>query len=181
MRIFAVCLACLIGCLAGTLRSAAVAGNYDDGSHNCATTNAQNASWAGRDMHGQSLEYTDLRGANLQNVNLRNAQLKCIDLRGADLRGADLRGTDLLGVDFDGARLDGASFDGMRGNGVSAPGERTALSNGQVRAFINDCVGCNFARADLRARNLSNIKLTGANLSDAISAALTCEASILSA
>lgn len=90
MRILAVSLACLVGCLAGMLRTAAVAANYDDWSHsNCVTTNAQNANWSGRDMHRQSIEYTDLRGANLQNTNLRNARLKCVDFRGADLRSSD--------------------------------------------------------------------------------------------
>ena len=93
----------------------------------------------GIDFHGKNLEKGDFAGENFENANLSAANLRGINLAGANLRGVDLSGADLTGANLEGADLTGANLSGAK------------------------LIG-----ATLKKTRLHDVKLEGADLTDAV-------------
>ncbi len=137
------------------------------------------------------LRRANLRGANLRGANLRGANLTGANLIGSDLRGAKMQGAVIVGVkacwtDLRKADLRRAKVKTPTCNGTPKPRtkrERALVSLdprefpdagcGTPLAYQGECMGANYAGADLRGTDFTGadlylVNMEGANLEGAI-------------
>jgi uncharacterized protein YjbI with pentapeptide repeats len=124
----------------------------------------------GRDMHGQDLHGstyigTDMRNINLRDANLQNVKFIGVDISGGHLDGSDLRGATFTGVDFSDVTWSNARVSDVRLTGVDL--ERPQFAGVEVHTLLSRCIGCDFARADLRGLDMHGTILIGADFHDA--------------
>ena len=111
------------------------------------------ADLSGADLSGADLSFAKLSGADLPNAKLFQADLSFAKLSGADLFQADLSGADLRY-----ANLSGADSDLSNAN----------LSNANLSGADSDLSNANLSNANLSGADLSEAKLSGANLTNSV-------------
>ena len=127
------------------------------------TFDGQDLTLGQRDLRGAPLDGLDLRGADLHDAFLDDVTLKGADLSGANLQRAHINGTDLAAADLAGADL--AEADG-RADFRGARLDRARLTRGFLRG--SDLRDVSFVGADLTDANLWDSRMSGADLTGAI-------------
>ena len=129
----------------------------------CMGCNLSNVSWPGKDLSHHEYNGTQFRNANLQGTNFRGSRLLGVDFRNANLRDANFTDAELSGCDMRGADIHGANFSGAHIVGCDGVNPAT-MDQGQLRAWLTGCSGCNFRHADFHGMDLHGIRLVGADL-----------------
>jgi uncharacterized protein YjbI with pentapeptide repeats len=135
--------------------------------HFCFGCNYAGAQLSGANFAGAVYVGSNFEGAVLENASFRGAKLVAANFEGADLKGAALDGAECTACNFEDAKLDGATFSGARMVAANFNGFAAAVTDAGLRDLLSNCLACNFSKASLARRDLSNLTIIGVDFTQA--------------